>query len=170
MNKPQFTVENKKNKIKFELDLKLYDLDVVYGAAYYLVDGMYIYLTESSDENNITVHLKGKEDLSKNELEKIAGRFLNELINVGFRYQISEKNNKIREYIAGAALAGASTEIKSRIKKNRDSQKSNPEWVKDPDDIAVPWEEKNNQNTKKGEKLYEKTEDGMVVPWKKKEK
>ncbi|MFW6025782.1 MAG: His-Xaa-Ser system protein HxsD [Candidatus Woesearchaeota archaeon] len=172
MNKPKFNIDVKKNKIVFDVNLKLYDLDIIYGAAYYLVDQMYIYLEETSENDKIKVHLKAKENASKKKLEEIAGKFLNELINVGFRHQISKKNKKIREYIAGAALAGASTEIKSKIKKkNRIKDKEcNSKWIKDPEDIAIPWEEKNKEAISEDKKLYKKTADGLVVPWKNKEK
>ncbi len=163
MSKPKFNISKKENRIKFKIDGEIYDLDVVYGAAYSFVDKAYIYL-DGDPEEKIEVYLKGKDSLKKKELENIAGEFLNELINVRLRFQISEKNKKIREYITSAALVGASRELKEEFNKSQEQEE--PVWEKDPENIAVPWEEKNREEDEKEEKLYKEDSDGVVVPWK----
>lgn len=195
MTKPKFNLFKKENKIKFEIDSKLYDLDVIYGAAYSFIDRAYIYL-DGNPTKKIEVYLKGKEKLKKEQLKNLAGEFLNELINVQLRYQISEKNKKIREYIASAALMGSSGELQNEMKdqrrkiekeieakkekkdledipipwkNNEQNKEDEPEWEKDPEDIAVPWEEKHGKK-KDNEKLYQKNSEGVVVPWKNKKK
>ena len=166
MNKPDFKIEE--NKIIFSIDLDLYSLDTIYGASYYLVDQMYIYLTKGSSKNKIQVYLKAKEEASKSKLEEMAGKFLNELINVGFRYKISKKNNKISERVANAALTGAYFGGNNRPKegkKNRNFERGSRSWMDDPEGIAVPWEKRNNKSNKSNsDKLYKENEDGMVIP------
>lgn len=156
MTDPEFEVFKKENKIEFFINPKMYKLDFIYGAAYNFLDEAYLYL-DGDPEQEIKVCIKSKEDIGEKELKKLAADFLNELINVGLRYRISEKNNKIREYIAGAALAGVSSELKSEIKREKSS------IDEDPDDIAIPWEEKHEKKSNK--KPYKKNSEGVVIPW-----
>ncbi len=167
MNKSDFKIKTEENKVIFNIDLSLYELEVVYGTCYHLVDDIYIYLKRGSRNNEIEAHLKGKDNLNKKGLEDIAGRFFNELINVGFRYQISRKNHKIREYIAGAALAGASLEIRNKIKNNKECGLGQ---IDDPEGILIPWEEKNNKKDADSDSLYKENEEGLVIPWRDEQK
>jgi hypothetical protein len=79
-------------------------------------------------------------------LESLVREFLNELITVGLRFQIADKNKKIREYVISAALVGSSDELREEIKNNYEMEgDDNEEWNDDPLGIATPWEEKNNK-------------------------
>jgi hypothetical protein len=67
---------------------------------------MYIYL-DQPEKNIITASLKGKHELNQNELKKLEGEFLNELLNTKLREEISKKNAKLLEYIVGGAINAA---------------------------------------------------------------
>jgi His-Xaa-Ser system protein HxsD len=176
MDEQNFELNLDKNQILAFINPDLYDLDVVYGASYNFVDQAYIYL-DGDPEEEIKVRLRGKQALNKKELQDLAGEFLNELVNVGLRYQISEKNKKIREYVVSTALAGASGELKEELareqRRQADKQRqegSEAEWQKDPEDIAVPWEEKykgedeNPSSNPDKKELYEENSEGKIVP------
>lgn len=133
---PKVKINETENKIIIFIAPKLYPIEPVYITAYVFLDRAYVYL-DGDPEKEVHIHLKGKKKLTEKELKALADEFLNELLNYSLRYQISRDNRKIREYIVGAALMGASGE---------DTEKSiesdEKDWQKDPLGIAVPWEEK----------------------------
>jgi len=135
----QAKVEKGNNRIKVTVDSKIYPLEAVYGAAYVFLDKAYLRL-EGDPKKKITIAIKGKSKLSKKEIEKLAGEFLNELLNYSLRYQISRQNRRIREYIVGSALLGAAGEEQTEEEKE--------DWQKDTLGIAVPWEEKYKKKKK----------------------
>ena len=137
MSSPQ--VEKGNNQIKVTVDSKIYPLEAVYGAAYVFLDKAYLRL-DGDPKKKIIVIIKGKKKLSKKETEKLAGDFLNELLNYSLRYQISKRNKRIREYIVGTALLGAVGEEPEEEKKE--------DWQKDILGIAIPWEEKYKKKSK----------------------
>ncbi len=126
-------VEKGKNQIKVTVDSKIYPLEAVYGAAYVFLDRAYIRL-DGDPKGKVVVAIKGKKNLNKKETGKLAGEFLNELLNYGLRYQISKHNRRIREYIVGMALLGAVREDRAETEKE--------DWQKDALGIAIPWEKK----------------------------
>lgn len=145
---PKVKIHKSENKIIVFLNPKLYPLQALYGAAYVFLDRAYIYL-DGDPKKEVYLHLKGKKKLTDNQMKTLADEFLNELFNYSFRYQIAKDNRKIREYIVGAALVGASGE-------NVEESTIEPEekdWQNDPLGIAVPWEEKYSKrdDTKKKE-------------------
>lgn len=150
----------KENKTIILINPKLYSLEAVYGAAYAFLDKAYIYL-EQGPKAKIQVNLKGKEKLTKKGLEALKGEFLNELLNFSLREKISKSNKKIREYIVARALVSVSQQegspergeeplcedpskiiIPWRNEKQKKHPEEKPVWKKDPQGIAVPWEEK----------------------------
>ena len=158
-----------KNKegIKIAINAKVYPLEAIYAAAYVFLDKAYIFL-EGDPEKKIVVSIKAKEGSDTNIIKKIKGEFLNELVNCGLRQKISERNSKLREYIVGAALLGASGEINvfpvtaDEVKDECSCEKvvedgdlsRNPslKWESDPLGIAIPWEEKFSQTGKSRKK------------------
>lgn len=136
------TVEIKDNKALVEVNPEVYSLDAIYGAAYNFLEDAYIYLQKKGE--NILIQLKSQENNSEEELKKLAEDFLNELITVGLRLKISEKNKKLREYIISAALVGASDELKEDIN-NFTDEESDEGWEEDPLGIATPWEEEHEE-------------------------
>jgi len=128
-------IDKTKNQIIATVDSKLYPLEAVYGAAYVFLDKAYLRL-DGNPKKEVLVILKGKKELTEKQLEKLRDEFLNELLNYGLRYKISESNKKIREYVVGKALFSAMPpEIEETEEKDED-------WQKDDLGIAVPWEEK----------------------------
>lgn len=191
-------MKKKENKIIISVDPKLYSLEAVYGAAYAFLDKAYIYLEEGS-KSKIQVSLKGKEKLTKKSLETLKGEFLNELLNFSLRDKISKSNRKIREYIIGRALASALPNSGKLMEKKEETLRRKPldkadAWdketlteefekalsrEKDPEGIAVPWEEKHLCLDKKSSKQekeefikepdWGKESEEIVIPWKKKD-
>ena len=130
-------INKKENKVIVSINTKLYPIEAIYGAAYVFIDKAYVFL-DGNPEKEVLVQLKGKKDLTVKDIKKLASEFLNELLSSSLRSQISKNNSKIREYIVGAALIGASGEISEE--KTESIEKK--EWEEDPLGIAVPWEEK----------------------------
>lgn len=140
---PKVKVNKKENKVIIFVNPKLYPLEAVYGTAYAFLDRAYVYL-EGDPKKEICVHLKGKKKLNKKEMEDLRGEFFNELLSYSLHHQIAKRNRKIREYIVGAALLGASGENLEEITESKEQ-----DWQKDPLGIAVPWEEKYAKKKKK---------------------
>lgn len=114
------------------IDEKLYPKEAVYGAAYVFIDKAYIFL-DKKEKEKIEITLKLKPD-NKEDLEKLEGEFMNELLNYTLRLSVSKNNKNIREMIVGQALVAAGGEKLVNEKEF--------EYVDDPLGIAVPWEEK----------------------------
>ncbi|MCL4406067.1 MAG: His-Xaa-Ser system protein HxsD [Patescibacteria group bacterium] len=151
--------ENK--EIKVVVNPKIYPLEAIYGAAYVFLDRAYVFLDGDPDKK-IIVSLKSKDEASFGDSREIKSEFLNELVNYSLRQQIVKRNAKLREYIVGAALLGASGEINVfPVTETEEDEDINPEelpvvedeagvaaadqseaWEEDPMQIAVPWEEK----------------------------
>jgi len=124
----------KDNTLKFCFNLKDYPLEALYGAAYVFLDRVYLFL-DSKSKNKIEVSLKGKKQLSKKQLEKIKGEFLNELFNYTIRIKMTKNNKKIREFIIGQALISAYGDEES-------TQEDGMKYEDDPLGIAMSWEDK----------------------------
>lgn len=106
-----------KNEIIFSLDTKIYPQEIIYKTCYTFIDTMYVYL-DSLKKNEITISLKGKEKLTKEQLESLKDEFLNELLNILIREAVSKKNQKFLEYIIGGAIT-ASLEKPEMKKENK---------------------------------------------------
>jgi len=146
--KNNISIDVSKNQVSISVDPKIYDLEVVFGAAYVYLERAYIYL-DGDTKGNILVYLKGKEKLNKKQLENLGGDFCNELINYSLRYQISKRNKKIREYIVSRALIGALGENgPEEFQEDDAEEETNEEWKEDSLGIAVPWEEKYTKDGK----------------------
>jgi len=127
-------IDLKNNTIKFIFDLQNYPKEALYGAAYVFLDRVYLFL-DSKSKNKIEVSLKGKKQLSKKQLEKIKGEFLNELFNYTIRIKMTKNNKKIREFIIGQALISAYGDEES-------TQEDGMKYEDDPLGIAMSWEDK----------------------------
>lgn len=114
------------------IDPGIYEKEIIYGAAYNFLDKAYFFLSgDPQKEIRIRIKIKGEEDP-----EEMAQTFLNELISVGLRIKLAEKNKALRDYYLAYSLLGVS---KKDMVEELDSTE------KDPLGIAVPWEEKNKQ-------------------------
>jgi len=136
-------INEKENKIVVSINPKLYPLEAIHGAAYVFLDRAYIYL-DGDPKSEILISIKGKKKVTKKSLIEMGNEFLNELLNYSLRYSISKSNKKIREYILGACLFGASGKeaIPSEIPEEKEEKGKEEDWEKDPLNIAIPWEEK----------------------------
>lgn len=124
-------------KIKTIVDLKIYPLEAIYGAAYVFVDKAYIFL-DSQEGGKVEIFFRAKEETSLRELEKIEGEFMNELLNYTLRLKLSESNKKIREYVVEQALFSALGRGEGILKNEGEKF----EFEDDPLGIAIPWEDK----------------------------
>lgn len=124
------------------LDGGIYPLDVVYGAAYALIDRCYVLLDkESGKGGRYLVHLRGKSALDEIGLQALSGEFGNELLSQALRRKIVKQNGAIIEEIVTTAIAGAagaSMPTDFVVEEEEDDL----DFLDDPLGIAVPWEEK----------------------------
>ena len=145
MLKPKSKINRKENQIVFTLKAQNYPLEAIYSTASVFIDRCYVYL-DGDPKNEISVSLKGKEELNKKQLESLQGEFLNELLNYLLRVEIARRNKKIRESIVAAALASG---LESGLFGAASDAQPGNSWLEDPLGIAVPWEEKHFEKQKK---------------------
>ena len=121
------------NVLTLKVDTTIYPLSAVYAAAYVFLDRAYVQL-DRGKKNEVIVQLKGKEELTENRKSALRGEFGNELLNCALRESIAKENVKIREYVVGQALYSSV----------QDMSVASPDadYLDDPLEIAVPWEEK----------------------------
>ncbi|MBW3022896.1 hypothetical protein KY308_02240 [Candidatus Woesearchaeota archaeon] len=97
-------INNKKGVAVFELDPKIYPIDVIHSAAYMLMDEAFIIL-DTGAEGNIIVELRKKQKEQK--LPSLIGEFYDEMYNYSSYKIHSQQNKKIRELILKRALFGS---------------------------------------------------------------
>lgn len=88
---------------KITVDLAVYPLKAVQAAAYSLTDRLIVRIVRGG-RGAVSVFLKPK---SGGDPETLAGEFHNELLHESLRLQVSQANQKIREYIVTKALVSA---------------------------------------------------------------
>ena len=123
---------------KISVDLKIYSLEAIYGAAYVFVDRAYIFL-DMPKKDLVAVSIKPNSEFSKKKQGSLEGEFMNELLNYTLRLSLAKYNKKIREYIIERALYASVQSDNTAF----DSE------FEDPLGIAVPWEEKYGEPAKK---------------------
>ena len=125
------------NLVAVNVNPSIYPLDVIYSAAYVLMDRAYV-LIDGDPYKRVTVELRPKN--KGTDLEKLGRSFNNELLNYCMYKTQVEKNSEIRRAIIQRALVTnefAGDDI------------DDPEgYVDDPEGIAIPWEEKHGRKTK----------------------
>ena len=121
------------------LDAGVYPTDVVYGAAYALIDRCYVLLDKI--EGRQVVNLRGKTPLDQIGLQVLSCEFGNELLSQALRRKIVKQNGHIIEEIVTAAISGAAgaTLPQDFV---ADKGEEDLDFLDDPLGIAVPWEEK----------------------------
>ncbi|MFH1641593.1 MAG: hypothetical protein ABIC04_01705 [Nanoarchaeota archaeon] len=127
MKKPE-TISNMelhKDHLLLSINPKIFPLDIVYSAAYTLLDKAYIVL-DGDPEEEIIAEIRPK---TKTDLQKLGDEFNNELINYAVYKKQSERNAVLRQTILQRALLTNGFKDKEDI-------------IEDPDEILVPWEEK----------------------------
>ncbi|MBI5609377.1 MAG: hypothetical protein HY902_10915 [Deltaproteobacteria bacterium] len=145
----QHTVESvdaAAHRVTLALEVGLYPIEVLYGAAYVFIDRCFVLLDKDEGKDGPSkggrylVHLRGKTELSKKELLDLSGEFGNELLSQALRRKVVKANQKIIEEITTQAIAGAAggtlpTDF-------LDSSDDGMDFLDDPLGIAVPWEDK----------------------------
>ena len=119
------------------LERNLYPLDVVYGAAYVLIDRAYLLLDRRPADGRIVVRIERREPGDESSLRDLVGEFSNELLNQALRRKITRQNKVELEAIVTQALAGATGAMLPGEIDDDDL-----DFLDDPLGIAVPWEEK----------------------------
>lgn len=133
-----------------KLKASVYPIDVVYSAAYTMLDKAYILF--DGDQDEVIVSIRSKEADSSDELVKSLGvEFADQLINYGVYKNQAEKNAGIRQAIIQRVLltngfnseAGVSSNGGVRgISGDQVGTTAFDENIDDPEGILIPWEEK----------------------------
>ncbi len=102
-------VDDEKKRVLVKVNPKIFHLDVIYAAAYVLMDRAYVFI-DGDPENEIFIELKSKVD---GDLEKLGNDLHEELINYSVYYSQLEKNKGIKLAILQKALLSDDLELKS---------------------------------------------------------
>jgi len=129
------------------LERNLYPLDVIYGAAYVLIDRAYLLLDRRASDGRITVRIESRDGADESALRALVGEFSNELLNQALRRKITRQNKVELEAIVTQALAGATGALLPG-----DMDDDDLDFLDDPLGIAVPWEEKFSKEARAAEK------------------
>ena len=144
------SLDAKSNTATLALDSGLYPIDVIYGAAYALIDRAYVLLDREPNTkgkgHRFVIHLRGKMELGDVGLQALSGEFGNELLSQALRRKVVKQNNSIIEEIVTQAIAGATGA--SLPQDFVDDDDDDLDFLDDPLGIAVPWEEKFKKGTK----------------------
>lgn len=126
------------NQISFELDESVYSLEAIYGACYLFLEKCFVYLSRPKPQV-VDVRLTSRQSATTDELDALAGEFVNELLSQATRLRLAQSTARIREYYTAAALrAAASAPSIDDLLAELESE----ELGEDPLEIMVPWEEK----------------------------
>ena len=152
--KENMNIDN--NSVIIKINPNLYALETIYSASYVFLDRAYI-LLDGDPDKEILIKLKPKE---KEDLEKLGGEFLNELINYSDYKKRAEQTKEIREVLLQRALI---TNDPSAIQNNEEFEEvmndlGDDDYLDDPEGIAIPWEEKYGDKTKNKESKSDKDE------------
>jgi His-Xaa-Ser system protein HxsD len=148
-------IMRKKNMEKIKLNTKIYPLEVIYSAAYILIDKAYIKLG-GDPKKEVEVELTPKE--GRGTYKEIEGAFLDELINYADYNVRSEKTRAIREMIMQRAIITNDPAALLKEKKKQEDEEfekllkeleDEDGELEDPEGIAVPWEEKYGKDKNK---------------------
>lgn len=122
----------KNNILKLKFNSQVYPPEAVYSTCYVFIDRAYLFL-DGDPRKEIRAMIKGKKNLSKKQLENLAGEFLNELLSATLRINLAQHNKKIRQLIVERALVSAA---------EGNNLSGAASYTEDPLGIAIPWEEK----------------------------
>ncbi len=131
----------KENNFIIKLGKDDYPREVVTSTCCQFLERNYIFLENKN--GNIEIKITPKNSC---ELKKVKSDFNEGLVSNALRYDVSQRNKDVREYIVKAALSfflGDKTGEGLLIK---DLQTQ--DWKEDPLGIAIPWEEKHKSQRK----------------------
>ena len=154
----------KNNGVEIKLDSSNYPKEAVISTCCQFLADNYIFLEKAGSRDDVKVVLTPKETSSTKALRAIKESFQNELISNVLRYNISQRNKDLRDYIiksalvfsqgANAASGSAVADLEQDSKKYLASQSD--DWKEDPLGIAVPWEDKKKKKAKANLKALKK--------------
>jgi His-Xaa-Ser system protein HxsD len=130
-------IEINETEGKLRVNPKVYPIEAVYSAAYVFLDRAYI-IRDGNPEEEIVVKIITKEGNTK----EICLDFFNELINYADYQKRALQSIKLREMILQRALFTNYPEAVTEDNFDEILKEVEEDFVDDPDDIAVPWEEK----------------------------
>ena len=134
-----FEINDKDGYVLISINPKIYSLEVVYSAAYSLLEKAYIIIGGEPNEE-ILIEMRPKK--GGMDLEKLGREFNNELINYAVYMMQSERNKIEKEMLMKRALQ---TNIQSSTKQENISDIIGKPPVDDPENIAKPWKEDESQ-------------------------
>jgi len=145
-------INKKEGYIMVSVNPKIYPLDIVLSSAYIFTDTCYV-LVDGDPNEEIIVELRPKN--KEENIEEIGRKFNNELINYANYAVQAIKNERLREAIFSRVLLTNAIEIpRAANQENLDylEKEAKPWKLEDPEEIAVPWDEKYGENKDKQRK------------------
>lgn len=146
-----------KGSVLFSVNAKMYPFESVLGAAYSFLDRAHVFL-DGDPSAQIKVQLKLKKEAADLSPEYLRGEFYNELLGQNLRAKLTKDNKKLREYIVGQALFGASPEsaqpsiaqqddeldkiLERELKALEEEEKKNSKAAEDPLGVLTAWDQK----------------------------
>lgn len=133
---PRIEVNEKEKYVIVRINPKIYPLDIVYSAAYIMLDEAYI-LLDGDPDKEIVAEIRPKKN---QELQQLAMNFNDELLNYAVYKTQSEKNREMREIILQRAIL---TNNPDYFVIPQEQVKDEP--LADPENIAKTWQEKDGK-------------------------
>ena len=130
-----FEINKKDGYVLVSVNPRIYSLEVVYSAAYTLLERAYVIIGGEPKEE-ILVEIRPKKN--DTDLETIGREFNNELINYAVYMMQSERSKAEKEMLMSRALQ---TNMQSLPKKEDISEIIGNPPVNDPKNIAKSWSE-----------------------------
>lgn len=130
---PTFPVSRGERDVRIELNDGVYPLSAIHGTAVVFIDKAYIRV-ERVEQGRTRVTLRPKLASTPDELQGMAGDWLNELLHQALRVEVNSKTRKLRELVIGKAIMAA--------EQQPESLDAGVAFSDDPLGIAQPWEEK----------------------------
>ncbi len=142
----------RENLAVISVNPKVFALEVIYAAAYVLLDKAY-FILDGDPEEEIKVTMKPKKKMQKNEIEELALKFYDELINYSMYVVQAARNQAVREAIIKRAFA---TNLAGDIAAERNSYSKG---------YSHTLKEKAEEIKMKEENLYIDDPKGIAKPW-----
>ena len=153
-----FKIDKKTKTVIISINPKIFPLEVIYSAAYMLLDRAHI-IIDGNPKKKILVQLKAKK---KDDLTKLAYEFNDELINYSVYVVQAARTSGIRQAIVQRAL-GVVEEYEKELKEAESNQKEEEieeiDFVEDPLGIAKPWTPEMAKGIKAPEEIEKELEE-----------
>ncbi len=136
-------INNKEGFVSVSINPKIYSLDVIYSAAYMFIDNCYI-LVDGDPQIEIIVELRPKK--KGTNLETLGREFNTELVSYTTYAINCAKNAGLRDAILRRVLFTNDVDLQNQSNLPNEGkgcvQDERKPLIDDPEEIAVPWEEK----------------------------